>query len=477
MSEFETVIGLEVHVQLNTQSKLFSSSPTTFGAKPNTQASVIDLGLPGVLPVLNEEALRMAVAFGLSIDAQINHASVFARKNYFYPDLPKGYQISQFDEPIVKEGTLSIVDDEGATHVIPIVRAHLEEDAGKSLHEGFVGASGIDLNRAGIPLLEVVSAPALSSAKMAVRYLKTLHALVKSLKICTGHLQQGAFRVDANVSVRPTGTTVLGTRTEIKNINSFRFVERAILYEAQRQILCIKNGGTIVQETRLYDPAKDETRSMRSKEDAHDYRYFSDPDLLPVHIESAWIENIRSSLPELPAEKKQRFIDEHELNNYDASVLTADPALAEYFEKVLERTSAPAKIVSNWVSTEVLAWLNKHALAIEECPLPSDCLSTLLSRIQEGKISGKIAKALFEQLWETPGDVDALIESQGLSQVSDTSELMRVIDEIIAQHPTQQHQYREGKEKLFGFFVGQIMKATKGRANPELVNRLLKEKL
>ena len=474
--EWETVIGLEVHAQLATKSKIFSAAATAYGAEPNTQACAIDLGMPGVLPVLNAEAVRMAVKFGLAIGAHVAPRSVFARKNYFYPDLPKGYQISQYDLPVVGNGQLNILV-EGEEKTVGVTRAHLEEDAGKSLHEDFQGQSGIDLNRAGTPLLEIVSEPDMRSAKEAVAYLKKLHALVRYLEICDGNMQEGSFRCDANVSVRPTGQKEFGTRAEIKNLNSFRFVEKAIHFEVERQIELIENGGKVVQETRLYDSVKDETRSMRSKEEANDYRYFPDPDLLPLEIHSGFIEEIRGSLPELPDAKRDRFKTQYGLSDYDAAVLTATREIADYFEAVTAATDGEAKLSANWVMGDLSAALNKAGLEIEQSPVGADRLAGLIRRITDDTISGKIAKQVFEALWETGETADEIIEKQGLKQITDTSAIEAIIDQIIADNPAQLAQYRAGKDKLFGFFVGQAMKATQGKANPAQLNDLLKSKL
>ncbi len=472
---WETVIGLEVHAQLNTQSKIFSGSATAYGAMPNTQANAIDMGLPGVLPVLNQEAVKKAIKFGLAVDAKITPESIFARKNYFYPDLPKGYQISQFELPVVGEGQLKVRLDDG-TKVIGITRAHLEEDAGKSLHEDFQGQSGIDLNRAGTPLLEIVSEPDMRSAKEAVAYLKTLHALVTYLDICDGNMQEGSFRCDANVSVRKKGEEKFGTRAEIKNINSFRFVERAIEFEVERQIDVLESGGEVVQETRLFDASTNTTRSMRSKEEANDYRYFPCPDLLPLAVSADDIEQVRASLPELPEAKLERFKADFSLSDYDASQLTSSRELANYFEEAV-KVGGDAKLVANWLLSELLAHLNKANLSMAECPVSAETLGTLVKRIKDGTISGKIAKQLFEHVWEQEGSVDELIEKKGLKQISNPDEVRAQVESIIAQFPQQLADYRGGKDKLFGFFVGQVMKATKGKASPELVNQLLKELL
>lgn len=475
---WEPVIGLEVHVQLSTNSKLFSGASTTFGAEPNTQACIIDLGFPGTLPTLNQEAVRMAIKLGLSINAQINQRSIFARKNYFYPDLPKGYQITQHDIPIVGKGSLKVAFDDGDERAITITRAHLEEDAGKSLHEDFHGMSGIDLNRAGTPLLEIVSEPELRSAREAVAYLKTLHALVRYLGISDANMQEGSFRCDANVSIRRKGEIILGIRTEIKNVNSFRFVERAINYEIKRQIAILEAGGKVEQQTMLYDAEKNETRPMRNKEEANDYRYFPDPDLLPLIITADEIELVRATLPELPREKQQRFITQYELSGYDAAILSSQQELAHYYETVVQLTpEGSAKLAANWVIGDLLGALNKANLDISSCPIKPGQLAVIINRICDDTISGKIAKSVFEAVWENGGDPDQIIERQGLKQITDDSAIETIIDEIIAGHPQQVEQYRAGKEQLFGFFVGQIMKATQGKANPQQVNALLKKKL
>ena len=476
--EWETVIGLEIHAQLATKSKIFSGSSTAFGAAPNTQANLVDLGYPGVLPVLNREAVLMAVKFGLATGSTVARRSVFARKNYFYPDLPKGYQISQYELPVVHAGALDVLLEDGTVKRVGITRAHLEEDAGKSLHEDFHGLSGIDLNRAGTPLLEIVSEPDLRSAKEAVAYLKKVHTLVRYLGICDGNMQEGSFRCDANVSVRPKGQAKFGTRAEIKNVNSFRFVERAINYEVERQIELIEGGGTVVQETRLYDPDKGETRSMRSKEEANDYRYFPDPDLLPLAIDDATIESVRATLPELPDEKAARFVREHGLTAYDAGVLTASRELADYYEAVVAGLGGGQhKLAANWVMGELSGALNKDTLEIGQSRIPADRLAGLLARIVDSTISGKIAKEVFEAMWTDGLDADAIIDSKGLRQITDTSAIERAIDEVIAKSPGQLAEYRGGKDKLFGYFVGQVMKATGGKANPAQLNELLKRKL
>jgi aspartyl-tRNA(Asn)/glutamyl-tRNA(Gln) amidotransferase subunit B len=474
---WETVIGLEIHAQLATRSKIFSGSPTTFGAEPNTQANLVDLGYPGVLPVLNREAVRMAVRFGLSTGAKISRRSVFARKNYFYPDLPKGYQISQYERPVVEDGSLDIVLEDGTHKTVGITRAHLEEDAGKSLHEDFHGLSGIDLNRAGTPLLEIVSEPDLRSAREAVAYMKKIHTLVRYLDICDGNMQEGSFRCDANVSVRPVGQAEFGTRAEIKNLNSFRFVERAINYEVERQIELLEGGGKVVQETRLYDPDRGETRPMRSKEEANDYRYFPDPDLLPLAIDEATIDEVRKSLPELPDEKAARFVGEHGLSDYDAGVLTASKELAQYYEAVVARLGSQPKLAANWVMGELSGALNRDNLDVTQSRVDAAALAGLLTRIADGTISGKIAKEVFEAMWAEGQGADAIIEAKGLKQITDTSAIERAIDEVMAKNPGQLADYRSGKDKLFGFFVGQVMKATGGKANPGQLNELLKKKL
>ena len=476
-SAWEVVIGLEVHTQLATRSKIFSGSSTEYGAEPNTQASLIDLGYPGMLPVLNKEVVRMAAMFGLAVGATVAPRSVFARKNYFYPDLPKGYQISQYELPIVEHGELFITGDDGGEKRIGITRAHLEEDAGKSIHEGLERSSGIDLNRAGTPLLEIVSEPDLRSAKEAVAYMRKIHTIVRYLGISDGNMQEGSFRCDANVSVRPRGQEELGTRAELKNLNSFRFVEKAINFEIERQIELIEDGGTVVQETRLYDSDKDETRSMRSKEEANDYRYFPDPDLLPVEISAEYIESVRQALPELPDAKQQRFVDAYQLKGDDASLLTTSRALADYFEAAVAASAANAQLVANWVVGELSGALNKDGLDISDSKVSADDLAGLLTRIHDNTISGKIAKQVFEAMWQAEGSADAIIEAKGLKQITDTSAIEAVVDQVIAAHPEQAADYRAGKDKLIGFFVGQVMKETKGQANPGQVNQVLKAKL
>ncbi|MDB5970956.1 MAG: gatB [Hydrocarboniphaga sp.] len=474
---WEAVIGLEVHCQLLTKSKIFSGAATAYGAEPNTQADAVTLGFPGVLPVLNGDALRMAIKFGLAIGAKITGRSVFNRKHYFYPDLPKGYQITQFELPIVDGGKLDIELADGVTKSIGITRAHMEEDAGKSLHENFAGVTGIDLNRAGTPLIEIVSEPEIRSAAEAVAYLKKLHQLVVYLGISDGNMQEGSFRCDANVSVRKRGTSEFGTRTETKNVNSFRYVEKAIEYEIERQIGVIEAGGTIHQETRLFNPDTGETRSMRSKENANDYRYFPDPDLLPVVVTLEDIEAIRLSLPELPEAKRNRFMQQYALARYDASVLTAEAALADYYETVVKTSGGDPKICANWVIGDLLGLLNKQNLEIENSPVSAADLAGLIARIADKTISGKIAKEVFEAMFAGEGSADAIIKAKGLVQITDESAIASAIDEIIARNPGQLAEYRAGKDKLFGFFVGQAMKATQGKANPEALNRLLKDKL
>ena len=472
------VIGLEIHAQLATRSKIFSGSATAYGAPPNTQADLVDLAYPGVLPVLNARAVEMAVKFGLAVGASVARRSVFARKNYFYPDLPKGYQISQYELPVVARGSLKVMLDDGTLKTVGITRAHLEEDAGKSLHEGLAHASGIDLNRAGTPLLEIVSEPDMRSAKEAVAYMKKVHTLVRYLEICDGNMQEGSFRCDANVSVRPKGREKFGTRAEIKNLNSFRFVEKAIQYEAARQIELIESGGTVIQETRLYDSDKDETRSMRSKEEANDYRYFPDPDLLPVEITEEFIDGVRATLPELPDEKAARFAAAYALSPYDALVLSASRELGAYFESVAAELGAThAKLAANWVMGELSSALNRDGLEIENSRVGPPELAGLLRRIVDATISGKIAKEVFEAMWAEGKPADAIIEAKGLRQITDTGAIDAVIDAVIAANPKQLADYRAGKDKLFGFFVGQVMKATGGKANPAQLNESLRIKL
>tara|TARA_B110000503_G_scaffold13903_1_gene18894 strand:- start:11581 stop:13023 length:1443 start_codon:yes stop_codon:yes gene_type:complete len=478
--QWEPVIGLEVHLQLATKSKIFSGSPTTFGAEPNTQASAVDLAMPGMLPVLNEQAVSYAVCFGLGIGAQIGKRSVFDRKNYFYPDLPKGYQISQFEAPIVGKGSFEILMEDGSSRSIGITRAHLEEDAGKSLHEDFHGQTGIDLNRAGTPLLEIVSEPEIRTATEAVAYLKALHSLVTYLGISDGNMAEGSMRCDVNISLRPAGTETLGTRAEIKNVNSFRFVEKAIRHEIERQSDILNDGGKIVQETRLYDADQDETRSMRSKEVANDYRYFPEPDLLPIVIDDAYIEAIRAALPELPPDKRLRFTEQYGLSKYDANVLSDSRALADYFEAVVA-DCGDAKIAANWVQVELLGQLNRDERTIENCPVSAADLGRLISRILDKSISGKIAKQVFEAMWQGEGAADKIIAARCLAQVSDSGTLETILDEVLGANAAQVRQYLDAddakRKKLVGFFVGQVMKLSKGQANPQLVNALLAKKL
>jgi aspartyl-tRNA(Asn)/glutamyl-tRNA(Gln) amidotransferase subunit B len=475
--QWETVIGLEIHAQLATKSKIFSGASTMYGAAPNSQASLVDLGYPGVLPVLNAAAVSMAVKFGLATGCTIARRCVFARKNYFYPDLPKGYQISQYELPIVHGGRVDVVLDDGSTRTVGIVRAHLEEDAGKSLHEDFAGQSGIDLNRAGTGLIEIVSAPDLRAAAEAGAYMRKIHALVRYLEICDGNMQEGSFRCDANVSVRPRGELKLGTRTELKNLNSFRFVERAIEIEAERQIAIIEGGGKIVQETRLFDPDREETRPMRAKEEANDYRYFPDPDLLPVVVDETLIASVRASLPELPDAKRERFMRDYALPAYDAGVLTVDKALADFFETVAKATRASPKIAANWVMGELTAALNRDALAIGATRVSATALAALLDKIAASTISGKIAKEVFEAVWSGEGTVDEIIEKRGLTQISDTASIDKLVADVIAANPAQVEQFRAGKQQVLGFLVGQIMKASRGKANPQQVNEALRKHL
>lgn len=478
MNEWEVVIGLEVHTQLSTHSKIFSGAATAYGAEPNTQACALDLALPGTLPVLNHDAVRKAIKFGLSVNAHIAHHSVFARKNYFYPDLPKGYQISQFDHPIIGKGFLDISLEEGIEKRIGITRAHLEEDAGKSIHECLPGTSGIDLNRAGTPLLEIVSEPDMRSSKEAVAYLKTLHQLVRYLEISDGNMQEGSFRCDVNVSLRKKGTETFGTRAEIKNINSFRFVERAIEYEIKRQAEILDQHGVIVQETRLYDADKDITRSMRSKEEAHDYRYFPDPDLLPLVLTDDDINDIRATLPELPWEKQHRYKTTLGLGDYDASLLAHNREIADYFEATLKETiGVEPKLAANWINGDLSALINKEEKTFSTNPITPKKLASLLIRISDQTISNNIGKQILEALWQGAVSADDVIEEKGLKQITDPAILEKIIDEVIAKNPAQTEQYRNGKEQLFGFFVGQAMKVTAGKANPDMINELLRKKL
>ena len=477
MSDWESVIGLEIHAQLATASKIFSGASTAFGADPNTQACAVDLGMPGVLPVLNREAVSMAIRFGVAIDAEIDRHSVFARKNYFYPDLPKGYQISQFELPIVGKGHISISPGEGEHKEVGITRAHLEEDAGKSIHDQFPEQSGIDLNRAGTPLLEIVSEPDMRSAKEAVAYARKIHSLVRYLEICDGNMQEGSFRCDANVSIRRKGEQELGTRAELKNINSFRFLERAINFEIERQIDLIDDGGRVVQETRLYDAERDETRSMRSKEEANDYRYFPDPDLLPVTVSDEDIALIRAGLPELPEQKKQRYIDDLKLSDYNAELLTSNRDTALFFEAALAESPELSAQLVNWILGDLAGALNKAGLEISDSPIKPAMLTQLVARIADNTISGKIAKEVFDAMWQGEGSADDIIEARGLKQITDSGAIETLIDEVIAANPEQVEQFRAGKEKVLGFFVGQVMKQSQGKANPGQVNAILRDKL
>lgn len=478
--EWEAVIGLEIHAQLATKSKIFSGASTAFGAEPNTQACAVDLALPGTLPVFNEEALRMAVKFGLAIDAEIGRTSIFDRKNYFYPDLPKGYQTSQLFHPIVGIGHIDITLEDGTSKRIGVTRAHLEEDAGKSLHDEFPGMTGIDLNRAGTPLLEIVSEPDMRTAEEAVAYVRKIHALVTSLGICDGNMAEGSFRCDCNVSVRPKGQEEFGTRTETKNINSFRFIEKAIVGEIERQIDLIEDGGRVVQATRLYDANKNETRSMRSKEEANDYRYFPCPDLLPIVIDEDYIDAIRDSLPELPDARKARFIEEYKLSDYDAMVLSGDHNLATYFE-IVAKAANDAKMAANWVMGELSKHLNQNDTTIANSPVSAEQLGGLVERIKDNTISGKIAKQVFEVMWAEGGSADEIIEAKGLKQVTDTGAIESIVDEVISKADKQVEQYKaaepDKRGKMLGFFMGQVMKATGGKANPGAVNGILKKKL
>ncbi len=496
--QWETVIGLEVHAQLSTRSKIFSGASTAYGASPNAQACTVDLALPGVLPVLNHGAVERAVKLGLAVGGKINSPSIFARKNYFYPDLPKGYQISQYETPVVEGGSIRIrvpgaSGADGGEKVVRLVRAHLEEDAGKSLHEDFHGMTGIDLNRAGTPLLEIVSEPDMRSSTEAVAYAKTLHSLVRWIGICDGNMQEGSFRCDANVSVRPRGSDRLGTRCEIKNLNSFRFLEKAIDYEARRQIELLEDGGTVQQQTRLYDPERDETRAMRSKEDAQDYRYFPDPDLLPLEISQSWIAELKNAMPELPQDMRVRLERDYGLSGYDAANLTTDRETAEYYEMVVSQLPSDPKLCANWVTGEIFGYLNDEGKSFGECPLSPAQLAQLLVRIKDGTISGKIAKEVFRQMWAKASEpasgagsrsqrgvenlADEIIESQGLKQISDSGELEKLITRVIAENSRSVDEFRAGKEKAFNALVGQVMKAAKGKANPAQVNEILKKKL
>ena len=471
LKNWEAVIGLEIHVQLSTKSKLFSGASTNFGALPNTQACNIDLALPGVLPVLNEEVLRMAIKLGKALNANINSPTSFARKNYFYPDSPKGYQISQMDKPIVETGFLDI-EIEGVKKRIGVTRAHLEEDAGKSLHDDFEGQSGIDLNRAGTPLLEIVSEPEINTPQEAVAYLKSIHSIIRYLEISDGNMAEGSMRCDANVSVRRKGDEKLGTRTETKNVNSFRFVEKAIQYEIERQIHELESGNLIVQETRLYDSQQNTTRPMRSKEFANDYRYFPEPDLLPIKLEKDFIDEVISTMPEMPEQKRERFISEYNLSSYDADLLALDKDLADFFEEVSKVSGSP-KLSANWIMGDLSAKLNNENLNIQDSKISSKKLGELIIRINDGTISGKIAKDVFEKIWISGGEVDETIQKEGLEQVTNLDEIESMIDEVIRSNPQQLSQYKAGKDRLFGFFVGQVMKASEGKANPKQVNDIL----
>ena len=473
---WEPVVGLEIHAQLATQSKIFSGASTASGAEPNTQACAVDLGLPGVLPVLNEEVLRMAVMFGLATHANIAARSIFARKNYFYPDLPKGYQISQYEIPIVQGGHIQIELDDGSPKRIGITRAHLEEDAGKSLHDVYSAQTGVDLNRAGMPLLEIVSEPDMRSPTEATAYMRSIHSMVRYLRICDGNMAEGSFRCDANVSVRPIGCSILGTRTEIKNLNSFRFVERAITYEIARQIDILENNGTILQETRLFDAVTSETRAMRGKEEANDYRYFPDPDLLPVEISPEYIERIRTSLPELPNAKMLRFCSDFGLPKQVARRITLAPDIADYYETVAKLSGHP-KLAANWTTGELAAALHRDGLHITRCPMEPEDLAGIITSIVDGTLTQKMAKMVFDAVWRGEGDPLAIIEKQGLTQISDSATIEQLVESVLATHPTQVEQFRAGKTKLLGFFVGQIMKMTRGQANPDLVNQALRRKL
>ena len=473
---WESVIGLEIHVQLNTKSKIFSPASTNFGAPQNTQACAIDLGMPGVLPVLNEEAVIMAIKFGIAVGSEILDNSIFARKNYFYPDLPKGYQISQYEIPIVSGGAMEIIIN-GKSKIINLTRAHLEEDAGKSIHDLYPNESAIDLNRAGTPLIEIVSEPEMENAEEAVQYLKNIHSLVRYLGISDGNMQEGSFRCDANISLKKKGSTTLGTRAEIKNINSFKYVESAINHEIERQAAILDRGDSVVQETRLYDPSKDETRSMRSKVEANDYRYFPDPDLLPVSISQELIEEIKSNMPELPSAKKTRFINQYGLSEYDTIILVSDRELSEYFENILKDSDLNPKMTANWIITEVLALAKKTYLSVKDYPVSSEDLKYLLSNVTNETISSKQAKDVFERMWDNKENPRDIIENEGMKQISDVDELNKIVDNIIKNNYKSVEEYQNGKDKLLGFFVGQVMKETQGKGNPKLINQILKEKL
>jgi len=474
---WEAVIGLEIHAQLATRSKIFSGAATAYGAEPNAQACAVDLGLPGILPVLNAEAVRMAVMFGLAIGAQIASPSIFARKNYFYPDLPKGYQISQYERPIVYDGRLEVTPPDGKAFTVGVTRAHLEEDAGKSLHEAFQGMTGIDLNRAGTPLIEIVSEPDMRDAAQAGAYMRKIHSIVSYLGICDGNMQEGSFRCDANVSVRPHGSTRLGTRTELKNLNSFRFVERAIEIEIERQIELLEGGATVTLETRLYDEVRDETRSMRSKEEAEDYRYFPDPDLLPVVISEEMLEEIRAALPELPDARQQRFAEQYGLGAEQVTQLTASPSMADYFETAVGTAACDSKLAANWVTGELTAHLNTHQMEIDASPVTPELLARLLMRIADGTVSHTGAKEVLAAMWDGDGDADSVIKARGLEQMSDSGALEQVVEQVLSDNPSQVQQYRAGKTKVLGYLVGQVMKASAGKANPAQVSALMKSKL
>ena len=474
--KFETTIGLEVHVQLNTKSKIFSAAATAFGAKPNTQACAVDLGLPGVLPVLNENAVRMAIMFGLAVNAKIENNSIFARKNYFYPDLPKGYQISQYEIPIVSGGSVEIETGE-IKKTIRITRAHLEEDAGKSIHDLFPNESAIDLNRAGTPLIEIVSEPDMVSAKEAVSYLKTIHSLVRYLEISDGNMQEGSFRCDANISLKEEGATELGTRAEIKNLNSFKFVEQAINYEIKRQGKILLNNEKVTQETRLYDPQKNETRPMRSKEEANDYRYFPDPDLLPVEITEETLAKIRENMPELPNERKSRFVNQYKLNEYDIDILLSDKSLSSFFETILRANDLDPKFTANWIITELLALANKYSVLPQDVRITARDFADLLLSIKNSEISSKQGKLVLEKMWETGDNPNSIVKSEGLSQISDEDVLNKLVDNVLKNHYKSVEEYKNGKEKLFGFFVGAVIQQSKGKANPQIVSKILKDKL
>lgn len=474
---WETVIGLEIHAQLATKSKIFSAASTDFGAAPNTQASAVDLGLPGVLPVVNRDVVRMAVRFALATGASITKRSVFARKNYFYPDLPKGYQISQMAYPIVGTGSITITLPDGTEKVVGLTRAHLEEDAGKSVHDLFEGCTGIDLNRAGTPLLEIVSEPDMRSATEAVAYARYIHSLVRYIEICDGNMQEGSFRCDANISMRQLGSETLGTRAEIKNLNSFRFLERAINFEVERQIDILEGGGTVVQETRLYDSDRDETRSMRSKEEANDYRYFPDPDLPPLVIDDAFIDAVAATMPELPTKRRARFVTDYKLPPVDAAALCADRQTADYFEAVLEGQNFEPRLAANWMLGELFGRMNKEDVVITEVPVTTAQMGKLIGRVNDGTLSGKLGKQVFDALWSGDEDVDSIIDAKSLKQITDTGAIEAMIDEVIAANPSQLAEYQAGKEKLLSYFVGAVMKASRGKANPAQLNQILREKL